>query len=459
MKIGFLACYPEYEHKNIKYIRLSDSDTILECDMLILELEWLFDEYETSGNYNGISELTTYASSQITIDMKKRKSEVLEFLNSGKPIIVINGNDEYRYRYTGEKQYSGTGRNARVTTIVKDIHPYEILPVKINSLKLEGTCVSLKNKRIENFYNKYAENFKYLTIYDKIDKDKLLMNVKDTEKAISFFETIQNGMLLFLPSLNFQNLTKEKGQKLEKQYFDDIYALCNTLKNCEDISLPEYSKNFLLPTEELMLNDIESEKVNLIKLQQSIENKDKILKEKQQNKIIFTGSGTVLEKKVVDELEQIGFQILKYDENSKDEDIVISYNNKIAVVEVKGVDGSATEKHTSQTVKWKSMYHIEHDILPKGILIVNAFRNRELNQRQETFPTQMVKYATQQEICLLTTIQLFNINCYLKQYPDKKEDILSELYKTNGIYKNFTDWKLNITKIKKVEINKEKINK
>ena len=96
MKIGFLACYPEYEHKNIKYIKLSDADTILECDMLILELEWLFDEYETSGNYNGIPELTTYESSRITIDVEKRKNEIVEFLNAGKPIIILNGNDEDR---------------------------------------------------------------------------------------------------------------------------------------------------------------------------------------------------------------------------------------------------------------------------------------------------------------------------------------------------------------------------
>ena len=302
MKIGFLACYPEYEHKNIKYIKLSDADTILECDMLILELEWLFDEYETSGNYNGIPELTTYESSRITIDVEKRKNEIVEFLNAGKPIIILNGNDEYRYRYTGEKQYSGTGKNTRITSIVKDIHPFELLPVKIEPLKLEGTSISLKNRKIEDFYSKYVENFKYLTIYDNVNKEKSLLSVKNTEKVIGYFENIQNGMIIFLPSLNFEKLTKEKGQKLEKQYFDDIYKLSINLKNNETIILPEYSARYLLPHEKIMINDIESEKSKLIELQKSIENKEKLLKETQQEKIIFTGSGTVLEKMVVNEL-------------------------------------------------------------------------------------------------------------------------------------------------------------
>lgn len=446
MKLGFLACYPEYEHKNVKYIKFSGPNTILECDMIILELEWLFNEYETSGNFNGIPELTTYYSTQIVTDMEKRKIELVEFLNSGKTIVILNGNDEYRYRYTGRKEFSGTGRNARVTNIVTDIHPTEVLPIKITPLKLEGNKVALKNRKIEEFYKKYADNFKYLTVYDKVDKSEVLLNIQNTEKTISFFKKHKNGMLLFLPSLDFDKLTKEKGQKLEKQYFDDIYNLAKALNSNEEIVLPEYSKQYLLPKEENMINNIEAEKAKIEELQKSIIEKEKELKLIQEEKIIFTGSGTTLEKIIVDELNQVGFQILKYDENSKDEDIVIAYNDKVAVVEVKGVDGSASEKHTSQTVKWKSMYHIEHDVLPKGFLVVNAFKDRELEKRQDYFPNQMLKYATQQEICLLTTLQIFNIKCYLKDNPDKKDEIINELYNTVGVYNKFEKWDLNISK-------------
>lgn len=446
MKIGFLGCCPEYGHKNTKYINLSDSNTILEYDMIIIEFEWLFDEYDTSGNYNGILELTMSSSSKIVIDMEKRKSEILEFLNSGKPVVVLNGNDEYRFMYTGKRNYSGTGKNTRVTNIVRGIHPSEILPIEVKSMKLEGTKISLYNNKISEFYKKYVDYFKFLTIYENVDKNNILLTVKDTKKAVSFIEKINEGAILFMPSLNFEKLTKEKGQKLEKQYFDDIYSLFKHLSQKEEISLPEYSKKYLLPNESDIIKNIENDKNQLIELQKNIEEKESILKTIQENKIIFTGTGKSLEKKVVEELREIGFEIIKYDENSVDEDIIISYNDKVAVVEVKGVDGSSTEKHTSQTVKWKSMYHIDHDILPKGFLIVNAFKNKELEERQECFPNQMLKYATQQEICLLTTIQLFNIKCFLKNNTDKKEEIINELYSTNGKYNKFLEWDLNIKK-------------
>ena len=157
-------------------------------------------------------------------------------------------------------------------------------------------------------------------------------------------------------------------------------------------------------------------------------------------------SGTQLEINSVEQFKDIGFSIIKYNPDSVDEDIVIKFEDKIAVVEVKGISGSATEKHTSQIVKWKSEYHIENDVMPKGILLVNAFNDKELDSRQDYFPNQMLKYATHQEICLLTTIQLYNIKKYLEKKPEEREKIINEIYTTNGLYKKFGEWNLNIKK-------------
>ena len=77
---------------------------------------------------------------------------------------------------------------------------------------------------------------------------------------------------------------------------------------------------------------------------------------------------------------------------------------------------------------------------------MNAFNERILEERQEYFPTQMLKYAAHQEICLLTTIQLYNIKEYIKNNPNEKERIINEIFSTSGLYKGFEDWKLNIKK-------------
>lgn len=443
MKFGLLGYYPEYNHNDMETIIFSSDKTILEYDALLVDLKNIFEEYASHTEFNGLPRITDHDSTRLKKDLERRKSEIKEFLKSGKNIVVIDGNDECVYCYSGNKTVSGTGRNAQTTYLVEDVHSSSLLPVTISSLNLTGRSVFFTNKKIIDIFNKYIDYIEYRTTYENVEDKNILMTIKGTKKVISYYEKIGNGLLIFAPDLAFDKTDHKKECALEKKYYNDLTNL-NTVISQNEIDLPLYSKKYLLHNEELMISDIEKSKDKLNKLMIDIEKKEAKLHELQNQKVMFTGTGTPLEINSVENFKKIGFSIIKYDPNSVDEDIVIKYKEKVAVVEVKGVSGSATEKHTSQIVKWKSEYHIENDILPKGILLVNAFNEKELEKRQEYFPNQMLKYATHQEICLLTTIQLYNIKEYLKNNPNEKEKIVNEIFGTNGIYKGFEDWKLNI---------------
>ena len=408
MKFGLLGYYPEYDHNDMETIDFSDDKTILEYDVLLVDLQNIFQEYASNIEFNGFPRITDHDSPRLKKDLARRKNEMKEFLESGKNIIVINGNDECVYCYSGKKTVSGTGRNAQTTYLVEDVHSNSLLPVAISSLNLTGKSVAFTNKKIIEILKKYIDYIEYRTTYENVKDKNILMTIKGTKKVVSYYEKIGKGLLIFAPDLAFDKVDYKKACTLEKKYYNDLAKL-NTVISQNEIDLPLYSKKYLLRNEELMIKDIKQSKDKLSKLMIDIEKKEKKLYDLQKQKIMFTGTGTSLEINSVEKFKEIGFSIIKYDPNSVDEDIVIKYKEKIAVVEVKGVSGSATEKHTSQIVKWKSEYHIENDILPKGILLVNAFNEQELEKRQKYFPNQMLKYATHQEICLLTTIQLYNI--------------------------------------------------
>lgn len=445
MKFGLLGYYSEYEHKDMETIVFSSDKTILEYDVLLVDLKNIFSEYEAHSEYNGLPRITDHDSARLKKDLDRRKNELKEFLESGKSVIVFDGNDDCVYCYSGNKTTSGTGKNTRVTYLVEDVHSISLLPIKISSINLTGKSIDLKNKKIGESLKKYTDYFEYRTVYENINEESILMTIKDTKKVVSYYEKIGNGLLIFLPDLCFNRVDYKKESSLEKKYYNDLTKL-NDIFLENKFALPLYSEKYMLPNEEIMINDIEKNKIKLNKLVEEIEKKENVLLNLQKEKVLFTGSGTSLEKNSVKQFKEIGFSIEKYDPDSVDEDIVIKYKEKIAVVEVKGVSGSATEKHTSQIVKWKSEYHIENDILPKGILLVNAFNERNLENRQEYFPAQMLKYATHQEICLLTTIQLYNMKEYLKNNPNERERIINEIFSTNGLYRGFEDWKLNIKK-------------
>lgn len=449
MKFGLLGYYPQFKHKDMEYINFSSDKTILEYDILLLDLGNIFNRFETYGEYNGLPIISDHDSTQLKLHLKKRKAEIKEFLESGRNIIVLGGNDNCVYCYTGRKEISGTGRNAKTTHYVEDIHSLSLLPIKISPLSLSGKRISYKNKKIEDKFEKYNDYFEYHTVYENVN-DNVLMSIKGTNKVLAYYEQVGKGKIVFFPDLDFDRKKSSNESKIEKKFLNDLYNINGLLLN-EEFELPTYSKDYLLPNEEIMINDIDKSKKELNKLLDDIDNKEKALLNLQKQKVMFTGTGTQLEINSVEQFKDIGFSIIKYEPDSVGEDIIIKFNEKIAVVEVKGISRSATEKHTSQIVKWKSEYHIENDIMPKGILLVNAFNDKELECRQDYFPNQMLKYAIHQEICLLTTIQLYNIRKYLEKNPNEKEKIINEIFKTNGLYKKFGDWNLNIRKIENTE--------
>lgn len=53
------------------------------------------------------------------------------------------GNNDNCYIYTGEKQYSGTGRNARQTNIVREFNAYSFLPIKLNVTEVVGERIDI----------------------------------------------------------------------------------------------------------------------------------------------------------------------------------------------------------------------------------------------------------------------------------------------------------------------------
>lgn len=163
-----------------------------------------------------------------------------------------------------------------------------------------------------------------------------------------------------------------------------------------------------------------------------------------EEKRIFIESGEKLENIVRDIFKKIGYKIIKFGGN--EEDLVISDDTNTFVFEIKGLDGSAAEKNSAQAVKWTTNYFIDTGIKAKSVLIVNAYKNMELKERKEAFPNQMLKYSEYQQICLMDSVQLYNIYNKFLNKEISKEDISKKILSTNGIINEFNDWRIFLEK-------------
>ena len=247
----------------------------MEYDVLLVDLNNIFRSFETYGEYNGLPRITDHDSIQLKLHLKKRKTEIKEFLESGKNIIVLGGNDDCVYCYTGKKDTSGTGKNAKTTYYVEDVHSISLLPVKVSSLALSGKRISFKNKKVEEQFERYNDYFEYRTVYENVN-DNILMTIEGTNKVVSYYEQVGKGKIIFFPDLGFDRKNPTNESRIEKKFLNDISNINNLLLN-EEFELPAYSKKYLLPNEEIMMNDIDKSKCELNKLLTNIENKNNVV--------------------------------------------------------------------------------------------------------------------------------------------------------------------------------------
>ena len=54
----------------------------------------------------------------------------------------------------------------------------------------------------------------------------------------------------------------------------------------------------------------------------------------------------------------------------------------------------------------------------------------------------MLKYAEHEEICLLSSVQLYNIYNKFLENEISKEEITEDMKNTNGIYAKYKDWNM-----------------
>jgi hypothetical protein len=148
-------------------------------------------------------------------------------------------------------------------------------------------------------------------------------------------------------------------------------------------------------------------------------------------------AGGPLEERVAKALELFGFAVAA---GPQHDCIVGTAGSASMVVVAKGVNDSATEIHAMQLEKCVSDYGLAQGRLPKGLLVVTAFRARPLDERTvPTFPQQMLDYSTLRKHCLVTGVQFFAMVSEVLEDPRKTSAVREVLLNTVGTVKGYDD--------------------
>jgi len=119
--VGFDLPGDEFE-----YVEFNSDQSLLDADIVLYEPS--LGGYQGFEEYNGRPLLTRDGSVRIVENIRHWKSELAAATNAGKLVIVYLAKPHYCYRYTGQQQFSGTGRSRVTTNLVTDVSSYEAAP-------------------------------------------------------------------------------------------------------------------------------------------------------------------------------------------------------------------------------------------------------------------------------------------------------------------------------------------
>jgi hypothetical protein len=358
--------------------------------------------------------------------IKERNDQILTYLEKGGNLFVFL---PQVFRFTMEVETETEPPNFEE----KSFDLLETIGLTHADFKIKkqvGDIIDYK-EIYKDFFNQFESS------YDLVFEKHLgtsIGQVKKSLQAISLQIPIKNGNIIFLPSIRvIQPFGKNTSVydafiDLDKKLRDKSHL--KSEKSTAPLWLDNYSFGDEL-IQKQALQSLLNEKGMLeirIKAQQAHLNNYKDLKQ------LLYNSGDELELSVEKALIEIGYKSQPTDYNR--DDLILSKDNDITVIEIKGVKGSAAEKYAAQLTKWVNNYHLEHDILPKGILIVNAFKDMPLKDRTETvFPNQMLPYCKKMEYCLFTTTQLLELYLDFKDSKISFDEVHELLNKTIGVLK------------------------
>jgi hypothetical protein len=425
--------------------------SVFDYDAVVWDPEGSFDRYRLyAERYKNLPNLSESTSVSITADAARRRQEFLEFLSSGRSVVVMVRAPQACYVDTGERTYSGTGRNRVTTTHVADFDLWNALPVSSPGFeRASGSRIEITSDGpIAALLKKYKSFLSYSAVM-KDPPGSVVAKVTGTDRVVSsVLRTKGGGWLVMIPAIDFAVEGEEDGTKDDDGYFwaaealefqaDLVDALLQLNAGAVN-SRPAWAENYATEAQQKLRDGVvaqqkkvENARARLTKLQgqkEDAEARDQL----------FLGTGRALELQVRDVFELLGGTVT--DPEPGRDDWRVSFPEGDAVLEVKGVKKSAAEKHAAQLEKWVAGAYEETGTMPKGILVVNTWRENPLSERvKEDFPAQMIPYSKGRGHCLVTGLQLFLIQADVESNRARAKYWRKALLKTKGVLTKPSDW-------------------
>ncbi|UGA55309.1 hypothetical protein [Vibrio sp. VB16] len=446
--IGF-----ELNNDNVNHCEFNSDSSLLDFDIILFKPD-ISEFISYSDMFEGKPCLTDHKSFQLKDRIQHWRREILESVDCGKTVVVFLSELTQVFIATGEKSFSGTGKNRQTTRHVGAYDNYKIIPAELDVVKTQGHEIKIAPKSSEliaSYWKEFSEESCYkVTLGDKVPPCLL---TKNGDKAVGSIvrHKSSNGTLILLPYMDFYpdnfldhegDWTNESG-KFASRLIKSIVTLEKAIKNTGEVTAePEWckSKDYKLKSEDALdtqLLKVESELEQIQLKKESIINK---LKDSGTLRNLLFEKGKPLEFSILDALKQLGFSVSQFENSESEFDAVFESKEGRLIGEAEGKDNKAINIDKLRQLALNIHEDLEREEVEspaKPVLFGNAYRLQELSERNDPFTTKCHTASKTNSTALLFTPDLFMVAKYLSDNKDLRfatkcrKTILSSIGRVN----------------------------
>ena len=413
--VNKLVKFRKLENKSYVNLEYNIVDNLHEYSVVIIDLQ-------TESTYEYYSSSDQLDSNRFLYELQYPKKEffpaplVLNIIKGKlkkQSLKIIFASKNYTEKYNLVKVLN----QLHVSSPIEKTHStYEI--IEANGCSKSGKKIIPENNKmanlILNFAKAYNVTFQIPKIWDSESQEYIIKRnfiplLKNSEgeviSYIGYSETL--GYELLLPVCDKKD---ELIDRLLTSYLPEILPkIFPESKEFEWIKGKEFchSEIFEIEAERKALQEEYESKIDLLNQKiDAVNQKYKFLHD------LLTATGEELVQAVCKYFEWLGFKDVQSIDGSEDilrEDIQILEDDKIYIVEVKGISGTSTDSECSQVAKHRRRREKENPdktIIPIYIVNHQRYINPSLRQNPP-FSSDQVDYAKNDERGLLTTWQLY----------------------------------------------------
>jgi hypothetical protein len=428
--IGF-----ELPGDDFEYVPFDSDQTLLDADIVLFRVG--FGEHTPTEDYQGESLFNHYTSVRVVRNLQHWRSELASATNAGKLVVVFLAKPRSYFRYTGQQQFSGTGRSRTTINTVTPIESYSAVPNVTAAEAKSGREVRLTKDGA--YLSAYWKEFEEYCPYEAYIEGKfthVVLTTKTGDKTVAA-AVHAKGVLLFLPPISYdeEKFTKHdskknetcwtpEAQKFGNRFVAALVALANAITSGRSAMPPPtwvLDSSFSTTEEAVLLSENSEVTKKITELQKQRTDLEQRLEKAGSIRALLYEQGKPLERAVREALGVLGFSAVPFAGGDSEFDVIFQAPEGRCLGEVEGKDNKAIniEKFSQLERNLQEDFAREGVTeFAKGVLFGNAERLALPSKRGDAFTTKCITAAKRAHVALVRTPDLFDPVRYLKSHTD-----------------------------------------